>query len=939
MIYRIDVGAALRPREGAAGDAVGEAIRQQIAEWGVKVGPICTRRIFLIDTDAQEREVEEIARELLADPVVESAQVVREAMSDNGCSRIEVHLKPGVMDPVAASTEMAIRDMGFDVKEVRTGRAYLIEGKLAREELERIASRVLANGVVESVHFQPFIPREFPRGQAYEFSVRRVEIRKLSDEQLMKLSREGHLFLSLAEMKAIQNYFLKQNREPTDIELETLAQTWSEHCVHKTLKSAVDLEIKNEKGQTIETRHYDNLIRDTIFKSTMELMREGKKDFCLSVFVDNAGVITFDEDDAVCFKVETHNHPSAIEPYGGSATGVGGVIRDVLGTGLAARPIANTDVFCVGYADFEQAKLPRGVIHPKRVLQQVVAGVRDYGNRMGIPTVNGAVYFDNKYLGNPLVFCGCVGLIPRNKISKQSGRGDAIVVMGGRTGRDGIHGATFSSAELTDTHADEFSHAVQIGNAITEKKMSDVILAARDRNLFSAITDCGAGGLSSAVGEMGEKLGAAVELDAVPLKYAGLRYDEIWISEAQERMVLSVPQEKVKQLLELARSEDVEATVIGRFGTDNSELVLRYKGTEVGRLSMEFVHKGIPLRHRKAVYQPKPAQQTTNNKQQTSLRDRLLKMLSHPNVASKHWIIRQYDHEVQGGSVIKPLTGPVQMGPSDAAVIRPKLNSYRGIALGCGLAPQIEDPYQMAIAAIDEAIRNVVAVGADPSKIAILDNFCWPSVDDEKTMGDLARTCEACYDAAKAYGIPFISGKDSLHNQFTNQETKEVIKIPNTLLISAIGVIEDVRKCVTMDLKKPGNLLLYANGSSQPKLHRAIADAISSKQIVSCHDISDGGVLVAAAEMCIASGLGLALGDEVQHLSRHFFDPPFGSYLFEVEPNSWRSVGERILAVGGDLLLLGKVQREPRFSIQIDNESTEISVDELTKAWRGTLDW
>jgi phosphoribosylformylglycinamidine synthase len=671
----------------------------------------------------------------------------------------------------------------------------------------------------------------------------------------------------------------------------------------------------------------------------MELMKEGKKDFCLSVFADNAGVIAFDEEDAVCFKVETHNHPSAIEPYGGSATGVGGVIRDVLGTGLAARPIANTDVFCVAFPEYQQSKLPRGVIHPKRVLQQVVAGVRDYGNRMGIPTVNGAVYFDNRYLGNPLVFCGCVGLIPRNKISKQAGRGDAVVVMGGRTGRDGIHGATFSSAELTDTHADEFSHAVQIGNAITEKKMSDVILAARDRNLFSAITDCGAGGLSSAVGEMGEKLGAVVELDAVPLKYAGLRYDEIWISEAQERMVLAVPQEKVKQLLELAQSEDVEATVIGRFGTDNSELILRYKGTEVGRLSMDFVHKGIPMRHRKAVYQPRPAQLTTHDKPQTNLRDRLLTMLTHPNIASKHWIIRQYDHEVQGGSVIKPLTGPVQMGPSDAAVIRPKLNSYRGVALSCGLAPHIEDPYQMAIAAIDEAIRNVVAVGADPSKIAILDNFCWPSIEDERTMGDLARTCEACYDAAKAYGIPFISGKDSLHNQFTNQETKEVIKIPNTLLISAIGVIEDVRKCVTMDLKTPGNVLLYANGAPLPKLHRAIADAIARGQIVSCHDISDGGVLVAAAEMCIASGFGLALHDEANHLSGELFEPTLGSYLIEVRESDWGSVGKTIMALGGDPLVIGKVQREPTFSIRLDHEEANITIDDLTKAWRGTLDW
>jgi len=960
MIYRIDVGAALRPRETAAGDAVGESIRQQIAEWGVKVGPISTRRIFLIDTNADEREVDEIARQLLADPVVETAQVVRENITDNGHSRIEVHLKPGVMDPVAASTEMAIRDMGFDVREVRTGRAYLIEGKLAGEELQRIANRVLANGVVESVHFQPFIPREFPRGHAYEFKLRRVEIRKLTDDQLTKLSREGHLFLSLAEMKAIQNYFVKQNREPTDIELETLAQTWSEHCVHKTLKSAVDLEVKDEQGQTIETRHYDNLIRDTIFRSTMELMKEGKSDFCLSVFADNAGVFAFDEDDAVCFKVETHNHPSAIEPYGGSATGVGGVIRDVLGTGLAARPIANTDVFCVAFPDYGKGSekhsalnpeprtlnpLPKGVIHPKRVLQQVVAGVRDYGNRMGIPTVNGAVYFDNHYLGNPLVFCGCVGLIPRSKISKQAGRGDAVVVMGGRTGRDGIHGATFSSAELTDTHADEFSHAVQIGNAITEKKMTDVILAARDRNLFSAITDCGAGGLSSAVGEMGEKLGAIVDLEAVPLKYAGLRYDEIWISEAQERMVLGVPQEKVKQLLELAKSEDVEATVIGRFGTDNAELILRYKSTEVGRLSMDFLHKGIPLRHRKAIYVQRPPQRTTDNGPRTDIRKTLLEKLAHPNIASKHWIIRQYDHEVQGGSVIKPLTGPIQIGPSDAAVLRPKLNSCRGIALGVGLAPHIPDPYQMAIAAIDEAIRNVVAVGADPEKIAILDNFCWPSVGDERTMGDLARTCEACYDAAKACGIPFISGKDSLHNQFTNQETKEVIKIPNTLLISAIGVIDDVRRCLTMDLKRPGNSICIVEPDSDDlkdlaALHRALAAAIAAGHIVACHDISDGGAIVAAAEMCIASGLGVSNHQEASSIVNDIFEERPGCYLVETAPGDRRSVEKQIAVAGGRLTLFGVVEREPLFRmLRLDEDTIELSINELTRAWRGTLDW
>jgi phosphoribosylformylglycinamidine synthase len=703
--------------------------------------------------------------------------------------------------------------------------------------------------------------------------------------------------------------------------------------VHKTLKSGV--EVCDESGKLLRT--YRNLIKETIFQSTQQLMTGNDgPEFCLSVFKDNAGVIAFDETDAVCFKAETHNHPSAIEPYGGSATGAGGVIRDILGTGLAAKPIANTDVFCVADVKYPTEKLPRGVIHPKRVLQQVVAGVRDYGNRMGIPTINGAVYFDDNYIGNPLVFCGCVGLIPRDKIEKESRGGDAIVVMGGRTGRDGIHVATFSSAELTDTHADEFSHAVQIGNAITEKKMTDVILQARDRNLFNAITDCGAGGLSSAVGEMGEKTGAIVELDQVPLKYAGLSYAEIWISEAQERMVLAVPREKIDALLELSRSEDVEATVIGQFGTDNRGLVLRYQQQEVGRISMQFLHDGIPMPMRRAIVSAqKEAQGFKSLGISSNVREQLLKLLAHPNIASKHWIIRQYDHEVQGGSVIKPLIGPLQIGPSDAAVIRPKLNSDKGVVIACGLAPHIADPYAMTIASIDEAIRNAVAVGGDPSRMAILDNFCWPSVDDEITMGTLVIACEACRDAALAYGIPFISGKDSLHNQFTNQETGQVIRIPRTLLISAIGVIDDVRKCVTMDLKNPqGELLLISPNSNElPALaavHSAVAQAINKGLISSCHDVSDGGVLVAAAEMCIASGLGLKL----ENHDVDWFAESNGRYLLEV-PSDHVAELQQIISDHAAIMPLGRVTPDARLQLG----GTTLQISELTHAWCGTLDW
>lgn len=964
MIHRIDVQVSQMAQGCDAGyDPLGNSIRNQILELGQVVGSVTAGRIFLIDSDADRQAMQQVASQLLADPIVETAQFIDPANlpDDAGRSRIEIHLKPGVMDPVAASTEMAINDMGIAVRQVRTGRVYLIDGIVPQDQLRQIASRVLANGVIESVHFNAYIPQQFEAGRTYSFKLKRIPLRDLSDEQLLKLSREGHLFLSLAEMKAIQMYFCDLDREPTDIELETLAQTWSEHCVHKTLKSAV--EVFDETGQRLG--QYDNLIKQTIFDSTMQLMsrQDPANPFCLSVFKDNAGVITLDETDAVCFKVETHNHPSAIEPYGGSATGIGGVIRDILGTGLAAKPIANTDVFCVAYPDAAKPaianphstvrNLPRGVIHPKRILQQIVAGVRDYGNRMGIPTVNGAVYFDDNYLGNPLVFCGCVGLIPRNKINKDAQAGDAIVVMGGRTGRDGIHGATFSSAELTDTHADEFSHAVQIGNAITEKKVGDVILQARDRELFSAVTDCGAGGLSSAVGEMGEKIGAHVNLEQVPLKYQGLRYDEIWISEAQERMVLSVPPNKVTELLELSRSEDVEATVIGTFGTPSAELVLNYSGTEVGRMSMHFIHKGIPMPTRKAVVPSAPDQASITAAELSvpftpaesaheggTIKKQLLATLAHPNVASKHWIIRQYDHEVQGGSAIKPLIGPLQKGPSDASVVRPKLGSHKGVVLSCGMAPYITDPYEMALASIDEAIRNAVCVGGDPDRMAMLDNFCWPSVDDERTMGTLVRACEACRDGALAYGVPFISGKDSLHNQFTNQETQQVIRIPNTLLISVIGIIDDVRNCLTMDFKgQSTRVLVIQPKDTRPgtlaRVHRQMAAIIRDRLLTACHDVSDGGIATALAEMAIASGRGLRVAASIMR-----FDQPRGSYVVELADKIKPEELIGRLTDVATIELAGTTTGQKSLTIT-DNGNTvqDISLDELTAAWLGTLDW
>lgn len=935
MIYRVDVWA--REENEAA-----SAVARQAREAGVNVSAAHEARVFFLETEAAAAAVEKAAAVVLADPVVESFAIVTAPYEDAGRSRVEVHLKPGVMDPVASSTTMALREAGLDIKQVRTGRAYRFDRKLNEAELKTLTSRVLANGVIESVFQSTHLPTTFATAAARSFEVRSVPLRDLDDAALATLSRQGHLFLSVTEMRAVRDYFVQQKREPTDIELETIAQTWSEHCVHKTLKSTVN--VVDETGKTLRT--YKNLIKETIFNSTMELMKRRDDGFCLSVFKDNAGVIAFDDADAVCFKVETHNRPSAIEPYGGAATGIGGCIRDVLGTGLGAKPVANTNVFCVAFPEQKEV-LPPGVIHPKRILQQVVAGVRDYGNRMGIPTINGAVHFDPNYVGNPLVFAGCVGLIPNDKITKQVNAGDAIVVMGGRTGRDGIHGATFSSAEISSTAADEFSHAVQIGNAIEQKRMMDVLMQARDAGFYSALTDCGAGGLSSAIGEMGADVGATVDLDKVPLKYDGLRYDEIWISEAQERMVLSVPQASVAKLLDLSKSENVESTVIGTFGTDNAELILRYHDTEVGRVAMHFLHDGIPMPTRKAVVKSleSKVESPILNSRLSTFDSRLLAALSHPTIASKHWIIRQYDHEVQGGSVIKPLVGPKQVGPSDAAVFRPKRDSSRGVVLSNGLAPSVADPYRMAIAAIDEAIRNAVCVGADIDKLAILDNFCWPGTDDEGAMGQLVRACEACRDAALAFGVPFISGKDSLHNQFTDKSTGRVIKIPATLLISAIGVIEDVGRCVTMDFKNKNSRVVLIRATDTDDLaklarfHRTMSGLVRTGRFAAVHDVSDGGYATTVAEMCIASGLGVIASNALLDSADAFAERP-GGYVAEL--TSWDAQAEVAAAFEGlgEVIELGITQGFKRLTLTTEKTHvTDLAVDDLTAAWRGTLDW
>ncbi|MHC4948500.1 MAG: phosphoribosylformylglycinamidine synthase subunit PurL [Planctomycetota bacterium] len=979
VIHRIEV----RPRTGLP-DPRGESAQRDCAATGIEPAParVEAASVFLIEGALDDAALRRVAGELLADPVTEDPH--HGASAPRADAVIEVHPLPGVMDPDAEAVELAIRSLlDVDVT-VRTGRRYDLH-RTDAATARRLAERCLANPVIHAIHETPYQPTAFARGTPRTLEIRTVELRGLDDDALLELSRQAHLFLSLDEMRAIRDEYARLGRDPREIELETLAQTWSEHCVHKTLKSTVRYAgplppapgggaRPGAETAADGTVTFHNLLKSTIAAATEELIAGGV-DWCLSVFVDNAGVIAFDDERAVCFKCETHNHPSAIEPYGGAATGLGGCIRDIMGTGLSAKPIAATDVFCVAHLDHwtlpgqptDGARpLPAGCLHPQRILRQVVAGVADYGNRMGIPTVNGAVWFDDDHIGNPLVFCGCIGVMPRDLVHGAPRPGDRIIAVGGRTGRDGIHGATFSSAELTDAHADEFGHAVQIGNPVTEKKMLDAILAARDDEagcLYHAITDCGAGGFSSAVGEMGETLGAEVDLERAPLKYEGLTATEIWISEAQERMVLAVPEANVPRLRAICDRHDVELCDLGRFGTEGRELILRSDGTEVGRLPMAFLHDGLPETVREARWTGPPAPPaTTTAAGAPPVAATLRALLAHPNIASKRWIIRQYDHEVQGASVVRPLAGPRQNGPSDAAVILPAPATTRGLAIASGLATGLaDDPHRMALAAIDECVRNLVCVGADPDRIAILDNFSWPSCADPDSLGSLVRACVGCYDAAKAYRTPFISGKDSLNNQFSTEDGA-TIRIPPTLLISGMGIVDDVRRCVTMDAKTPGSRLVVvgtttaATGGSHARLvgaatgddalpavdldespaaARAVHALVRAGLVRAAHDCSEGGLLVAAAEMAFAGGVGMVLdpagvpvAGDVDLASRCFAETP-GRYLLEIAPGDL----ERVEAILGDLpwAAVGTLNDSDRLTLA--GTDLDERLDDLEQCW------
>ncbi|MCE9622840.1 MAG: phosphoribosylformylglycinamidine synthase subunit PurL [Actinomycetia bacterium] len=894
------------------------------------VTDIQCRDLYFIEGDLGEPDLKRLAGELLSDPVAQTAEwrsAGGDAVALSNTQVIETARRPGVTDSVAEQIVRAAHELGIAaVQRAATGNSYCVGGDLSTDDLRTLAERLLANSVIQHYNLGAIEPT-FPQTAKGSAKVDTIQLRELDGDGLLALSRDRRAALDLAEMSAIQGYFQSEDRDPTDVEFEMLAQTWSEHCVHKTFRAKIEAD-----GQA----PIDGLLKTYLVAATNAIAAPWVR----SAFVDNAGIIDFDDEFEISIKVETHNHPSAIEPFGGANTGVGGVIRDVLG--VSAKPIAATDVLCFGPADLDPNNLPEGVLHPRRIRSGVVAGVQDYGNKIGIPTVNGAILYDEGYTANPLVFCGCIGIAPKGKhaSTRAPQSNDRVIVLGGRTGSDGLRGATFSSMTMDAQTGEVAGASVQIGDPITEKGLIEVITRARDLGLYHAITDCGAGGLSSAVGEMASTAGADVELTHVRLKYPGLAPWEIWLSEAQERMVLAVPEPALPRLQALCDTYDVELTNIGHF-TDTGRLRVRYAKEIALDLDNGFLHDGIPQRKMTAVIAQRSTTSGTTRPALTGQSNErvLLALLATPNVASKSDVIRIYDHEILGGTVVKPLTGLLNDGPSDACVIKPiGTRGSRGIVIANGINPELgkTDAYAMALNVIDEAIRNAVAVGANPDRIAILDNFCWGDPTRPETLGSLVEAVRGCHDAAVHFGTPFISGKDSLNNEYLGADG-ERHAIPPTLLISALGIIDDVAKAVTMDLKAVGNAI-YLVGSITPTensqlpsahLYRALHRTLQLGLVRACHDLSEGGLAVAAAEMCIGGRVGMSLTVDEADL----FTETNGCLLTEVHPDNAAEF-ERTFA-GQPHRRLGVVADSNQLRIASpDQQFLSVAVDQLVAAWK-----
>ena len=929
--------------------------------------------VYTIDAQLSPQDVEKAAARL-TNPITESLAIGDISAPISYTYAIEIGFLPGVTDNVGHTAQETVEDCTGkkfgDEEHIYTSSVLFLGGDITAKDASQFALE-LHNPLIERASV-------FSKDESVPITVAKVRLGEvkaaadevdlnISDEELLKISKEGihgrgPLALSLNAMHVIRDHFASLKRNPTYIELESLAQTWSEHCKHTIFADPID-EIEG------------GLYRTYIKGATEKIRKEkGDKDFCVSVFSDNAGAIAFDEEYLVTHKVETHNSPSGLDPFGGSITAIVGVNRDCLGFGLGSKPIANTYGFCVADPHDEQelfrdSEKTKPLLPARRILEGVIKGINAGGNQSGIPTPLGFLAVDPSYRGKPLVFGGTVGLIPRQKGSrklyeKKANPGDYIVMLGGRVGLDGIHGATFSSVELSKGSP---ATAVQIGDPITQKKLSDALIReARDAELYSSITDDGAGGLSGSVGEMSKESGGCeVDLEKVPLKYPGLQPWQIWLSESQERMTLAVPPEHWKVLKQIFDRHDVEASVIGTF-TDSGRVVVRHLGNVVMDMSLDFLHDGRPIEMQEGKEPVRTLSEPTENRD-GDLNAKILSMLARPNIGSSSFIARQYDHEVQGNSVTKPLQGRGQVH-ADAAVIQPLPHSSKGVVLSHGYAPWYSqiDTYAMAAAAIDTAVRNAICAGASRDYLAILDNFCWSTSDTPERLYELKEAARACYDIATAYGTPFISGKDSMFNDFrgftADGEKIHIAALP-TLLVSTLGVVDDVTKSVTLDFKRVGDLVYvigdtddelggseyYAMsgevGANVPKVdiqknakaYDALSSAISAGFVSSAFGIGRGGLAVALAKSAIAGQLGsradlTKLAGRAKRDDAILFSESQGRMLVSVRPQA-QAEFEQLLS-GVALAQIGEVMQSPAVSITLPGQKVELTLPALTDSYR-----
>lgn len=976
-------------------DVLGEKIEKNAAGFlNIQTGKVKTGKVFNITYDLSQEDLSRFANLGLKDEIIHDVYLNSFYQNDFFKSFILIAKLPGVTDDEGVSAQKTLNDiLGLDLdvntQHIFTEDIYLIEKELAKTNLKRLSEQLLGNKLIQHFEFGKFTGKVdyLPEVKIKESIETEIIDLNVSDEELLKISKERLLSLNLEEMKTIQKYFVDkkviENRKqkglsemPTDCELEVLAQTWSEHCKHKEFSASINY----KNLETGEEETIDSLFKTYIQKST-EIIRERLKkagnNWLLKIFTDNAGVVKINDKSVFVWKVETHNSPSAIDPYGGAITGILGNNRDPLGTGIGGgKLLFNTNVLCFGPPDYEKKLLP-GQLHPKRIFEGVRHGIEDGGNKSGIPTVNGSIIFDDRYSGKPLVYCGTGGIMPFqydgvNSWKKPITDGDLIIMAGGRVGKDGIHGATFSSAEI-DEHSPQ--SAVQIGSPITQKLVSDFMQSAVEKGLIKCSTDNGAGGLSSSVGELAEISGGAeIHLEKVPLKYANLKPWEIFVSESQERMTFVVKEEKKQELFKLAKEREVELTEIGKF-TSNGFIDVRYNNEKVALLEMDFLHNGVPKKYLKAEWK-KPALSEPELPESIDYNEILLKLMGSFNICSRENVIRQYDHEVKGKTIIKPLMGFSGKTPQDAAVMRLNFENFEGIVISNGICPKYGDidAYEMSAGAFDEAVRQIISVGGKLPDIndntnrfwTVNDNFCVPdsafdpenNSDGKQKLAKLVQMNKALFEMSTFYNIPMTSGKDSMKNDFKAGKVK--ISVPPTILYSMVAKIDDVRKTVTSNFKAAGDLIYILGrtydelgasefyklfdeiGAKVPKVRKVDAKRLYEKVmnvneqnlIESCHDLSDGGLAVAVCESVIGTDFGLELdlsNFEDLSLNATLFSESHSRLVVSVKPEN-KDVFEELFGV--DCIFIGKVifDRKMRI-IKNKKELIYLEMKDLEYVW------